>query len=104
MFYMLERALELKEPLAYINRNTQNKEFKNNFLSKVEQQAIEDLKAIFKIFIKPSIRIQLELYINLNKGLIYIYTIYNKLEGLMREYQARIREHGDLVSYLYTNI
>ena len=84
---MLNAAIELKEPLNYIYRNTKNPEFKNIFLSSAEWTTLQQFERIFVILVKPIIRLQSEYYINVNKALLFVYSIYNKFENLIIEFQ-----------------
>jgi len=54
---MLERLLRVKEALKYISKNTDNLEFKELYFTSTEWFFIQQLKDIFEIFIKPSIRL-----------------------------------------------
>lgn len=95
---MLKTILELKEPLTYISNNTTNKEFKRIFFNPKEWLIISYLKQIFKVFVKPSIKLQGQLYITLSTALLYIYQIFNKLEGLIETFNKEIEKNPLLVS------
>ena len=105
---MIHTALVLKEPLAYIRRNTKNKEYKKIFLSSAEWTTLKELERIFVVLVKPTTRLQSEYYININKSLLFVYSIYSKFEDLIIEFQEQVVEEPDLVSYyllfLYLNI
>jgi hypothetical protein len=70
---MINTTLNLKEALKYISNNTTNNIFKSLFLTEKEFTELSDLKNIFEIFVKPSVKLQGQVYITLNRGLIYIY-------------------------------
>lgn len=86
---MISTTLELKEPLIYINKITKNTDFKRYFLSDNEFEELIELKKIFEVFIKPTTKLQGELYITLNITLLYIYQIYNKLDNLINIYKSQ---------------
>ena len=86
---MISTTLELKEPLIYINKITKNTDFKRYFLSDNEFKELIELKKIFEVFIKPTTKLQGELYITLNITLLYIYQIYNKLDNLINIYKSQ---------------
>ena len=98
-YYMIKATLDLKEPLIYIERNITNPLFKKIALSKADFLALKELERIFIIFLKPSIKLQAQLYITLPKSLLYIYKIFNKLEALNEEF-IRESKKPNLVSYL----
>lgn len=79
---MLNTLLELKEPLIYISKITSNLEYKRLFLSNSDWVELEELKKIFLVFLKPSIKLQGQVYTTSQKALFYIYIIYNKLNLL----------------------
>jgi len=85
---MISTTLELKEPLIYINKITKNSEFKRYFLTDTDFDELYELKLIFEVFFKPTIKLQGQLYTTLNIGLLYIYQIYNKLEALLYNYKS----------------
>ena len=88
-YNMISTTLELKEPLIYINKITKNTDFKRYFLSDNEFEELIELKKIFEVFIKPTTKLQGELYITLNITLLYIYQIYNKLDNLINIYKSQ---------------
>ncbi|RKF84230.1 hypothetical protein GcM1_135003, partial [Golovinomyces cichoracearum] len=67
-FLMISIALELRNPLTFIFRLTENKEYKALFPTNREWGFIYDLKDISEILYNPSTRLQSKLYINHNKG------------------------------------
>ena len=77
---MIKTALELKEVIIYISNLTTNTEFKNYTLTITDQAALQDLADIFAIFVTPTIKLQGQVYTIINKSLLFIYQIYNKLE------------------------
>lgn len=97
---MLLTTIELKEPLTYISRLTKNNEYKAIFFTDREWGFLTHLKEIFEVFNKPSIRLQSELYISLNKGLLYIYTIFEKLGELASNYAIKATLTPNSVSIL----
>jgi hypothetical protein len=73
---MILSTIELKELLIYISKNTTSKEYKRYILSSNEFDKLEELKSIFEVFLKPTIKLQSQSYITLNIRLyIYIYII-----------------------------
>jgi hypothetical protein len=97
-YYMIKTALELKEPLIYISKNTTNIEYKRNILTDNEWLILIELRNIFEIFVKPSTKLQGSLYITLNMSLLYIYQIYNKLNNLKLIYKEKVKKSN---SYNY---
>lgn len=95
---MLNILLELKEPLEYITRNTNNNEYKQLRFNSLEWFILSQIKKTFKVFNKPSIKLQGETYITLPESLLNIYKIYNKLNNLQKEYQRKINQTPDFVS------
>ena len=53
---------------------------------------------MFKVLVQPIIQLQSEYYTNINKGLLFIYSIFNKLEALDEKFKALFVEEPDLVS------
>lgn len=98
---MISRALELKEPLTYINRITTNKEYKKNWLDELDWMALKEIKKILEVLLEPSIRLQSDYYININKGFLFIYSIFSKYEGYINSYNYRISQQDPLVSFTY---
>jgi len=97
---MLNTFLELKEPLIYISKITRNIDYNRIFLNDRDWFILSQLIRIFEVFIKPTIKLQGQVYITLPKALLYIYQIYNKLEGLVRNFRSQIASNIDLVSFL----
>ena len=98
---MISTALELQEPLRYIYRNTTNEEFGRIFPSLSEWHTLQQLEKIFLVLVKPVIRLQSEYYTNINKALLFVYSIYNKLEALIEEFNLEAVEEPDIVSNCY---
>lgn len=96
---MIKSSLILKGALVYIAKNTSNSDYKAIFLSEFEFTALEDLNRIFEIFVKPSIKLQAEFSTTSNRGILYIYSIYNKLEKLILIFKEKIRENEYFVSF-----
>jgi hypothetical protein len=95
---MLHRFIQFKNPLIYINKNTTNQEYTSLFFNKEEWYIINELLEIFQVFVKPSIKLQGQVYITINKAILYIYQIYSKLELILEEYISKIQENENLVS------
>ena len=55
---------------------------------------------IFIVFVKPVLRLQSEYYTNINKALLFVYSIYNKLEALIEEFNTEAIDEPDIVSKL----
>jgi hypothetical protein len=53
----------------------------------------------FKVFSKPSIKLQGQIYTTLPLGLLYIYSIYNNLNNLIKKYKRKINRDPNLVSF-----
>ena len=85
---MIKTTLKLKPILLYIYKNTNNEEYQDIFLNKIEWDILNQLLKIFEIFNKPSIKLQEEVYQTLSYSLLYIYNIRNKLISLQKEYQT----------------
>jgi len=85
---MISTVIELKDPLVYISRSTDNIEYKTLFLTDREWGFLYNLREIFEVFNKPSIRLQSETYTTLNRGLLYVYTIFDKLEILRNKFRT----------------
>ena len=73
-------------------------EFQGIFLNSKEWYMLTQLKRIFEVFVKPSIKLQGQVYITLPKSLLYIYQIYNNLDDLTRNFKRQSQQRGDLVS------
>ena len=56
-YKMIKTTLELKRPLIYISKNTLNPDFINNILNEFEWEVLTELKTIFEIFVKPSVKL-----------------------------------------------
>jgi len=97
---MIKAALEVKELLTYVYRNINNKEYDKIFLSLIEWIILEHLERVFKMLIQRIIRLQSEYYTNINKALLFVYSIFNKLKALAEEFEALSVEEPDLVSLL----
>jgi len=97
---MIKAALEVREPLTYVYKNTDNKEYDKIFLSSAEWITLEHLERVFKVLVRPTIQLQSEYYTNINKALLFVYSIFNKLEALAEEFEALSVEEPDLVSLL----
>lgn len=109
---MIDRALELKEPLTYINQITTKNEYKNNWLDEADWIALKEMKKLLGLLLEPSIRLQSEHYININKGFLFIYLIYSNYQRYINSYNYHISQQHQLVSssityyysgYIYTN-
>jgi hypothetical protein len=90
-YYMIKKTLELKEPLIYIAKNTENNEFKELIMKNNEWEILIELRNIFEIFVKPTIKLQGQIYTTLNHSLLYIYKIYNKLNNFINLYKDKYR-------------
>jgi len=101
---MIKAFIELEQPLIYVSRNTNNKEYLRVFPSIAEWATLKQLERIFEVFITPTIRLQSEYYININKAFLYIYQIYNKLKNLIEEFEQQAIEELELVSYMLSSI
>jgi hypothetical protein len=82
---MLKAAQDLKEPLTYISNNTTNNEYKKVALRSIDWLVINTLVEILEVFVKPSIKLQGQVYITLPNALLYIFNIYNKLYKLIQK-------------------
>jgi len=54
---MIKTALEVKEPLTYVFRNTVNKEYKKIFLTQAEWITLKQLERLFVVLIQPIVRL-----------------------------------------------
>ena len=89
---MLYVFLAFKDPLIFVNNNIViNTEFKEIFIQDEEWAIIEELLRIFRVFYKPTVRLQGEAYITLSSTLLDIYSIFKKLNALKSEYNRRQR-------------
>ena len=70
---MISAFLDFKEPLIYVNRATTTDEFKRFFIKPKEWQVIEWLQQIFEVFVKPSVKLQGQVYVTLSSALLYVY-------------------------------
>ena len=98
---MIDTALHLKETLIYTGNNSIQNAFKENMIWEFEWTVLIDLKHIFEVFVKPTIKLQAETYTTLNKGLLYIYSIYNKLEKLIAKYEKSIKDNEFFVKFYF---
>ncbi len=103
-FNMIKTAIDLKQPIIYISKNITNKEFKRYILIDNEWSVLNELKNIFEIFVKPSVKLQRQLYITLNKSLLYIYQIYNKLEHLIDIFKKKPQSISNFYNVLISTI
>jgi len=94
---MIKTALEVKEPLTYVFRNTVNKEYKKIFLTQAEWITLKQLERLFVVLVQPIVRLQSEYYININRALLFVYSIYNKLEALISEFTISAQHQPQLV-------
>ena len=88
-YYIIKTTLELKEPILYVLRNTENDEFQQLILNNTEWEILHELSLIFEVFVKPTTKLQGQIYTTLNHTLLYIYKIYSKLHSLMKTYKAK---------------
>ena len=86
-YYMIKIALDLQKAIIYTANNTTNKDFKQHMLTKTDWLQLKELKSIFKVFLKPTIKLQSQIYTTLNYSLLYIYQIYKKLDNLINIYK-----------------
>jgi len=56
-------------------------------LTETDWVQLKELKSIFEVFIKPTIKLQGQIYTTLNFSLLYIYQIYKKLNNLINIYK-----------------
>jgi len=98
IYITIKAALEVRELLTYVYRNTDNKKYDKIFLSLAEWITLKHLEKVFKVLVQPIIRLQSEYYTNINKGLLFIHLIFNKLEALAEKFEALSVEESDLVS------
>ena len=96
---MLLVAFQLKEPLFYIEKNTTHAEFQKIALNGTDWFIIENLIKIFEIFVKPSTKLQGQVYVTLSTALLYIYKVYNELFELQQAFQAQLSQNTASVSY-----
>ena len=76
---MLKAILYLQKPLDWVSKNTTNSDYKKVALNATNWLIVKNLTSILKIFVKPSIRLQGQLYTTLPMALLDIYLISNKL-------------------------
>lgn len=98
-YHMIKVFLELKPAINYTSGISTNKEFKNNALTETEWATLIELKAIFEIFVKPTIKLQGEIYTTLNKTLLFIYQIFNKLEKQLEIFESKKRYDSSNIDY-----
>jgi len=101
---MIKTALEVKEPLTYIFKNTESKEYKRIFLTPAEWITLQQLEKVFSVLIQPTVWLQSEYYTNTNKALLFVYSIFNKLEAFITEFEAKVIEEPELVSLFHVII
>ena len=99
---MLTTAYDLKEPLLYIEKNTSHIEYKSIAFNSSDWFIIKNLIKIFEIFVKPSVKLQGQVYITLSTALIYIFKIYRELFTLKELFERLATQNDQLVSkFLY---
>ncbi len=76
---MFKTAYDLKEPLLYVEKNTLYTEYQSIVFNSSDWFIIKNLIKIFEIFVKPSVKLQGQVYITLSTAFIYIYKIYQEL-------------------------
>jgi hypothetical protein len=86
---MLKAIIELRNPINWAFIITKNPEIKDNILSDLEWQALKLIKLVLEVFLRPSTRLEGQLYITLPESLLYIYSIYNKLEKLKLDFFSK---------------
>jgi len=101
---MIKTALKVKEPLTYIFKNTESKEYKRIFLTPAEWITLQQLEKVFSVLVQPTVRLQSEYYTNINKALLFVYSIFNKLEAFIMEFEAKAIEEPELVSLFHVII
>jgi hypothetical protein len=99
---MLETVYILKEPLFYISKNTDNIEYKE-LINPKEFETLEYILKVFEVFIKPTTKLQAELYITSNTAILLIYKLINTLITLKIEFRSII-EKVDSISILVSYI
>ena len=87
-YRMLLTAYTLKEPLTFVERNTAHREYLSIALTDLDWFIIKNLIKIFEVFVRPSVKLQGEIYVTLPTALVYIYKVYTELSTL-KEYFAR---------------
>jgi hypothetical protein len=101
---MIKIALDLKKAILYTANNTTNKEFKANILTEVEWLQLKELKSIFEVFLKPTIKLQGQIYTILNISLLYIYQIYKKLNSLISIYKQNKTTNNSFILAIQSGI
>ena len=93
---MIKTTLKLKDVVLYISNLTTNIEFKKYTLTNTDWEALQELANIFIIFISPTIKLQGQIYTTINKSLLFIYQIYNKLEKQLHILEDKQRYNNTL--------
>ena len=75
----MKAILYLQKPLDWVSKNTTNSDYKKVALNATNWLIVKNLTLILKIFVKPLIRLQSQLYTTLPIALLDIYSIFNKL-------------------------
>jgi len=52
---MIKTALEVKEPLTYIFKNTESKEYKRIFLTPAEWITLQQLEKVFSVLVQLTV-------------------------------------------------
>ena len=71
-YIIIKAALEVREPLTYVYKNTENKEYDKIFPSSAEWITLKHLERVFKVLVQPIIQLQSKYYTNIHKGLLFI--------------------------------
>jgi hypothetical protein len=98
---MIEATLDLKKPLEYIKLNSTNREFQEISLEDNEWDYLIYLKVLFEVFLKPSIRLQGQLYTTLSDSLLFIYIIYKNLNKLQQVYLRKIQQNEEVFIFYF---
>jgi hypothetical protein len=96
---MIEGFFELRKPLIYVLKNTNYKDFKDNFLSDRQIHHAKDLCHVLSYFIKPSITLQSQFYTALPESLLFIYQINKKLMKAIKSLEDIDESDEEDVSY-----
>ena len=95
---MLSAAYTLREPLTFVKRHIAHRKYLSIALTTPNWFIIKNLIKIFEVFVRPSVKLQGEIYVTLPTTLVYIYKVYTELSTLKAYFAREAARDPDAVS------